>query len=259
MSILLENPGASYLICGMMGGATGVVELVSRYKDDPMAAVQSIPAVVYILLNVFASVAALLLLQTFGKDLFSESGALETVITQILVAGLGAMAFLRTSIFNVSIGTERVAVGPAALLEVLLSAADRAVDRRRAYSRSASLKKMGWDKISFDKSKVALPAYCFALMQNVSAKEQNAVGEHIKAVTGNIMLTPQQKLRLMVLAIMNIVGEEVLKEAQTGLGSEIEGKDQDAESTQEEAEQKEAAKKKMMEETRKRRENRQSD
>jgi len=234
MSILLTNPGVSYLICGMLGGATGVVELVSRYKDDPVAAVQSVAAVNYILLNVLSSVAALLLLQTYGKDLLGESGSVEKVISQMLVAGFGAMAFLRTSIFNVSIGNERVAVGPAALLEVLLSAADRAVDRRRAYSRSTSLKKMGWDKISFDKSRVALPAYCFALMQNVSAKEQNAVGEHIKAVTGNKMLTPQQKLRLIVLAIMNIVGEEVLKEAQSGLGKEIEGTDSERESTQEE-------------------------
>lgn len=253
MSILLTNPEVSYIVCGMMGGATGVVELVSRYKDDPMAAVQSISALLYILLNVFASLAALLLLQTYGKDLLGDTGSVEKVITQILVAGLGAMAFLRTSIFNVSIGTERVAVGPAALLEVLLSAADRAVDRRRAYSRSTSLKKMGWDNISFDKSRVALPAYCFALMQNVSAKEQNAVGEHIKAVTGNKMLTPQQKLRLMVLAIMNIVGEEVLKEAQTGLGEEIEGKDKEAESALADEEEKQAAIQKMKEETRKRR------
>jgi hypothetical protein len=41
-----------------LGAAVGASELVSRYKDDPGAAIKSWPAFVYIAINAAASVAA---------------------------------------------------------------------------------------------------------------------------------------------------------------------------------------------------------
>ena len=226
-SSLLSSEWVSYTICGVIGGATGIIELVSRYKDDPISAIRCNSAIVYIAVNIIASLISLLLLKTFAAELLGPSGDSATIITEILVAGLGAMGFLRTSIFNISVASERVAVGPAALLEVLLSAADRAVDRQRASARATAVDDMGWDCVSYKKAKVALPAYCFALMQNVSAKEQTIVSKHINTLEGDKLstLTSKQKLRLVVLALMNVVGETVLKEAKDGLGKEIEGDD----------------------------------
>ena len=226
MTELITSDFGRYAVCGLMGGALGLVELISRYRDDPLAAVQCVAAIIYTLVNVLASLLALFLLETFAPNAMGTPGETKTVVTQILVAGFGAMAFLRTSIFNVSVASDKVAVGPAALLDVLLNASDRAVDRRRAQARSGSLKSMAWDKVSFNKAQGALPPYCFALMQNVSAKEKEAVNRHIQVLKANTQMTSQQKLMLMILVLMNVVGEEVIKEAKAGLGAEIEGDDE---------------------------------
>ena len=56
--------------------------------------------------------------------------------TQILMAGVSAMAFFRTSLFVVRAGDRGVGVGPSGFLQIFLGAADRSVDRTRAKARS---------------------------------------------------------------------------------------------------------------------------
>jgi len=76
--------------------------MVSRYRDAPQAALYTRPALVYIALNVAASVLALALIRGYSWT-FNATGASQRW-TQILVAGVGAMALFRTSFFVVRAG-----------------------------------------------------------------------------------------------------------------------------------------------------------
>src|SRR5271156_6030968 len=113
----------------LLGGVVGASELISRYKDDPFAAIKSFPAGFYIAINGIASLGALRLMQANGW--FANSP-----LTQVLMAGISAMAFFRTSLFVVRAGDRDVGIGPSGFLQIFLAAADRAVDRKRAAARS---------------------------------------------------------------------------------------------------------------------------
>jgi len=113
----------------LLGGIVGTSELISRYKDDPWAAIRNWPARFYIALNSGASLGALGLIHANGW--FGPARW-----TQILMAGVSAMAFFRTSLFVVRAGDRDVPVGPSGFLQIYLTADDRAVDRQRAAARS---------------------------------------------------------------------------------------------------------------------------
>lgn len=76
------------------------------------------------------------------------------------------------------------------------------------------------DKVLFKKAQVALPAYCFALMQNVSAEEQATFGRQI-AQLSTADMTDEVKTLTLGLALMNVVGDAVLTAAVQSLGPQI--------------------------------------
>ena len=148
----------------MLGGVVGSSELISRYKGDPWAAIKSWPAIFYVAINCIASVGALGLIHAnswFGPSRW----------TQILMAGISAMAFFRSSLFVVRAGDRDVGVGPSGFLQIFLTAADRAVDRKRAAARSDAVAAV-MKGIDYTKALKALPPYCLGLMQNVSPEDQ---------------------------------------------------------------------------------------
>ncbi len=74
------------------------------------------------------------------------------------------MAFFRTSLLVVRAGDRDVAIGPSGFLQIFLTAADRAVDRKRAAARSDAVAEV-MKRVDFTKALKALPPYCLALMQ----------------------------------------------------------------------------------------------
>jgi hypothetical protein len=154
----MNASGLDCAAAAVLGGVVGVSELISRYKDHPWAAVKSWPAAFYLAINSAASVAALLLMPSGWLGLSRGM--------RILMAGVSAMAFFRTSLFVVRAGDRDVGIGPSGFLQIFLGAADRAVDRRRAAASSDAVTKVMRD-VDFSKALRALPPYCLALMQNV--------------------------------------------------------------------------------------------
>jgi hypothetical protein len=121
-----------FLIYGLvviLGGLLALTELLGRYTDSPMAALKSPGAFVYVLVNSVASAIALYLILKLAPEITNP-------IYQTLLAGLGAMAFLRSALFKAKVAEEEVAVGPAILLDTLLKFADAQVDRGRAVDRA---------------------------------------------------------------------------------------------------------------------------
>lgn len=207
-----------YIYVGLIGFLVGTTEIVSRYKDNPWLALQNIPAFTYITINVAASLLALLLIESF--QITFDSVAIKNKWFTILVAGTSAMAFFRTSLFTYRVGDKDLALGPGLLFQILLDVTDRSVDRSRAKPRSLVVSNI-MRGIDFTKAMLALPTYCFALMQNVSSEEQAAIAKEISALSATSNMSDSVKSLVLGLTLINIVGEAVLKAAVEALSDEL--------------------------------------
>jgi hypothetical protein len=209
---------AQYAGVAAMGAGTGIAELVSRYKDDPSAALKSAPARLYIAVNAVASVAALGLILTFDWK-FGVSG--DAVIpTRLLVAGFGSMALFRSALFTVRIGKNDVGIGPSTFLSLILAACDRGVDRERARQR-AQLASELMRNVPWEKAKEDLPAVAVALMQNLDAPDLAALQLEMATLEKNEHLSPHAKALGLAAALFTAVGPAVLSEAKDALGEQI--------------------------------------
>jgi hypothetical protein len=210
-----------YTIVAVIGGLLGLCELISRYRDEPALVIRSGAAIGYIFINVAAALIALLLLVifrvTFNVDPAQASNKL--IVLRLLAAGLGAMAFFRSSLFTLKLGDKDVPLGPGLVLQILLDVTDRATDRNRAGPRAVVITDIMAD-IDFEKARLALPAYCFGLMQNVSGAEQTAIRQQVDGLR-QPEISPPIRSYLLGLLLMNVVGEKVLRAAKKSLGTEI--------------------------------------
>lgn len=104
-----------YAAAGILGVLVGLGELLSRYRDASGRALAKSPSAwFYCILNAAVSMAALSLIVAFGVTFGKTGTALEW--TRVLVAGVSAMAFFRSSLFTVRIGDKDVGVGPVTFL-----------------------------------------------------------------------------------------------------------------------------------------------
>jgi hypothetical protein len=205
----VEEPG-DFIYAFAIGMLVGVGELVGRYRDEPARALRSSPAYLYATINGFASVAALVLAHTFHWTFGAEEGTLEGRLMQILVAGFGAMAVFRSSLFIYRHQGEDIGIGPVAFLEVMLDATDRAVDRRRAQARDKAMADIMRD-LSLNDVVVALPTLASNVMQNFSVEDQIRLGTQVKSLRDQENLDERIKVIEIGLVVMNVVGEEVLR------------------------------------------------
>jgi hypothetical protein len=203
------------LLAGLFGFAIGLAELVGRYRDAPLKALRSWPALLYVGLNALASAGAYGLSKIYFNQQGSALGDASEVVTRVLLSGFGAMAFFRSSLFNVRVGDSQVGIGPSVFLSIVLSSADRAVDRERANARAEAVKEI-MDGTQFSAFHLALPALCFQLLQNVSDKEQQETRKALDALAKE-QLDDYSRTLGLGLTLMNLVGEDVLREAVNAL------------------------------------------
>lgn len=201
-----------WIAVAALGAVVGSSELISRYRDSPEAALRTWPALFYVAINAVASVGALHLIDASGW--FAQSQW-----TRILMAGVSAMAFFRTSLFVVRAGDRDVGIGPSGFLQIFLSAADRAVDRKRAAARSAAVGEV-MKSVDYHKAFQALPPYCLALMQNVSEEDQKAFRKALEELDRG-QGDPGVKVRLLGLELINVMGIDVVKTAVQDLADQI--------------------------------------
>lgn len=139
----------------LLGALVGGAELISRYRDAPARALYNWPAVIYIALNLSASLVALAIIRIYDWK-FGITG------------GDGAVS---DTLFTVHAGDRGIGVGPGSFLQIFREASDRAVDRLRAKARGDQVSKL-MTGIEYHKASEGLPPYCLALMQNVPDEEQ---------------------------------------------------------------------------------------
>ncbi|CCE00080.1 hypothetical protein [Bradyrhizobium sp. STM 3809] len=202
-----------------IGAAVGVTEVISRYKDAPFLAAQTGPARAYVLVNALAALFAYVLIRNFDFKFGAQD---QVILVQALVASLGSMAFFRSSLFSMKVGETDVSVGPAIFFQILLFATDRACDRERAKPRSADVIRI-MQGVSFELARDSLPSFCFELMQNIPASEQQKFRLVIDALASSQRMPDSVKVLNLGLMLMNAVGQQVLEAAVAALGEKIQG------------------------------------
>lgn len=209
-----------------IGGGVGAAELVSRYKDRPDSAIRTTPALFYVSLNALASVAALYLIYVWRAKLgFADKDGnwltdAGTLVQAVLLAGFSSLLFFRTNLFKLRVGDSDLAVGPSIVLDSLLAAADRAVDRVMAEPRANFVHKI-MKEVSFEKAAVILPGHCLALMQNVSSAESQRIAGVVNQLRADKEMPDKIKSLNLGLAILTVVGPKVLETAVKFLESDI--------------------------------------
>lgn len=206
-----------WLTVAGLGALIGITDIISRYRDEPDNALGTLPSAFYLFVNALASVLTLISIRAFDWNFGLEG--IQASWTQVLVAGFGAMAILRTSIWNVRVGEQNVPIGLKNFLDTLLGTVDRAVDRKRAQQRAESVIKTMKD-VDFEKASQALPSYCFGLMQNLAIDDQEKFARKVNLLSGAPMNNRVKSL-LLGLSLMNLVGEKVLETAVANLGADI--------------------------------------
>ena len=216
---ILQRPwtnAVEYLVVGGLAGLVGYGELVSRYQDSPGRLFGASSTPVYILVNLASGMAALGIVQATGvlKDT-SPSWLFE-----ILLASFGAIAFFRTSLFTVRVGGTDVGIGPSALLQSLLSATDRMVDRDQAEGRAvdvAGIMRM----VDYTKARAALPVLCLILVQSLTPSDQESLGRQIDSLDKRQDVDDNSKSIILGVYLIRTVGPDVLERSVSALGSQI--------------------------------------
>ncbi len=208
-----------YCLVSVIGAAVGAGEIATIFRDAPGRTLRTRPAIAYMIINAVAAFVAFALVQLFGWSFGVSEGNKERLAwLQLLGAGFGAMAILRSSLVTFKPGDQQASFGPGALLLSALSAVGRAVDRTRAEDRSAKVANL-MSGVSFELATAPLPAYCFGLMQNLSEDDQRAFGNQILAIQK--VANERVQALLLGLALMNVVGIDVLEAAVNTLDGEI--------------------------------------
>ena len=209
-----------YLAVAGIGLLAGGIELATRYRDEPVAAIASPPSLFYLLVNALASVLALWICRVFGwtPGIALNADPVKLRIGQTMLAGIGAMAVLRSSVLNVRLTHADAAFGPGLILQGLLRVADAAVDRHRGAARNHDVRIM--DGVAFAKAAEALPAYCIGLMQNLSQEDVVRLATRVAEIRRR-KVEDRIKSRLLGLAIIDLMGTRVLRLAVASLGDSI--------------------------------------
>ena len=211
-----------YLVVALFGGLVGATELLSRYRDAPFRVIFSKFSIAYIILNLLAAMLALWMVRlfgiNFGLDPLTDPAKLRWV--QILVAGFSAMLLFRSSVFQIRVGEQDVAVGPNSVLDVLLSVLDREVDRERAQKRAAVVAEI-MQEVSFRKASDELPVVAFALMQNLPREDQERIANKVLQLGQTKDLSDAARAYALGLTLMDYVGERVLSSSVELIEEEI--------------------------------------
>lgn len=222
----------AYLAAFLIGVMVGLAEVLSRYRDAPVLAAKTWAGMSYILFNgLFALLAMLFVNWVF--PLWSAAGGttvqvpegpagtpLGTLVSQTLLAGLGGMAVLRSSLLTTRIGTKDVEVGPAAIIDIFRNTMDRGIARVRAEERAAHVTTL-MGGISFLRSYTPLGNISLTLLQSIDAEERKDVEQQIGALANQTGRTDRDKALELGLILAGSVGFPALKASIAALGDRI--------------------------------------
>jgi hypothetical protein len=196
----------------LASGLVGASELVERFRDEPLRALRTRPALLYVVLNGVAAVVALLLIRAFDFTFGTDANGRPLRLTQAIAAGFGAVVFLRSAVFVVSQQDESdKAYGPGLLFERFLRAAVERIDRVRAIARDKEIDRAMKD-LSFEEAVEALPPLVVGFLPNAADEARRKLEQAVDDLRASD-LRSEVKLRLLGHAVLFFGGSGVLKKA----------------------------------------------
>jgi hypothetical protein len=130
-----------------------------------------------------------------------------------LVAGIGAMALLRSSLFNYKATNDKVIeVGPAAFLEIFLNAAQRQFDQALS-DQNLSEMETTMDGINFVSASKDLPIIILSSMRVLTATEQKELSDEILKLVNDTNTTVEVKNIALGVILLKYTGMDLLKKA----------------------------------------------
>jgi len=196
---------------GLIGTLVGASELLTRYRDSSSAALRNVPAALYLAINATASIAAFGVAHIAGWKFGTDASGDELLCLQVAVGGFGSIALFRSSLFLVHPSGEDVNVGPANILQSLLDATNREIDRTRGSERFPEVAKM-MQGVRFSEAYKVLPTVVLASMQNLSDDEQAQLATQLK-VLADSKLEDWAKSLTLGLTLEALIGRRVLAAA----------------------------------------------
>lgn len=210
----LSSDARYALLSAALGATVGASEIVSRYRDEPMQALTSSPASIYMLMNATVSALTYGLLTKYAETVIPS--LTDDPLMRSIVAGFGAMAILRTKFFTLRTeGGEEVAIGPDAAVTAFLNAADRGIDRIRA-SRRLALVSEEAEKTSRPEAGADFLQISLAAFQNLSSEEKTELTEIIEDMK-TAPFSAGLKLRAIAYGLLNVTGERNFQRVMEGL------------------------------------------
>lgn len=211
--------GSEFAVAATLGALVGATELLSRYRDAPLRAVLSMPAVTYLAVNAAASIGALALSNGFGWNFgldataAGDSDAIEW--TRVAVAGFGSAALFRSALFVRRVGTDDVDVGPSSALKILLEVTDEAVDRGRGSAildtAASIMRETNVDDLG------AIAAACLHAMQSMSPERGAALGALLESIDEVHADDPAARRIAHGETLLKFFGEGVVRSAVTSV------------------------------------------
>ena len=211
----------SYVAVGTIASAVSLIEVLTRYPNASRQIAKEWAVWTYLGIHVVASLSVLWLLNNYlPLSLELEQTGNAEIIGKVVVAAFGSLALIRSTVFQARVGDRLIDIGPHAFVTALLNATDRSMDRRHAQYRSAVVTEI-MSEVEFDKAYFDLPVHCFNAMISVSAEEQETFNAKLKQIRDLDTISDHNKTLNLGFMLLNIVGEDLLRQAVEDLGKSI--------------------------------------
>jgi hypothetical protein len=191
-----------------IGVIVGVAELMKRYPARPLSLVRVPGAWLYVTLNGLAAVLALFILHIMDWGFGNDAGVRR--ISQVFIAGVGAMVLLRASLFTTKVNSQELKVAIYPIIKVFFTAADRSVAGEQAASRVEDSRLVL--ELSYEQTVKVLPPVCIKLAR-ASEEEADALGKEIGKLDARIRkehASEEETKFHVALAILDCFGPKVL-------------------------------------------------
>lgn len=207
------------VVVALASGTVGALEVTERFTDEPLKALRTIPAAVYVAVNVAAGIVALLLIRLVGLEFSATTDVEVQRWAQVIVAGIGAVVILRSVVF-VSPGDGRT-FGIGGLIERLLMQTEIHIARKRGPDRVQVVEDAA-EGLTYAQAQTALGAIALSVVRNASDAASQELAQAQKSIEDSGE-TDGVKLWMLCSAVLNFGGEETLRKSAEQLRELSEG------------------------------------
>ncbi|MEM6615553.1 MAG: hypothetical protein AAF619_03400 [Pseudomonadota bacterium] len=134
---MYENArSAMAIVATLIAMIYGATEIATRYRDEPGQALVQPAAILYLAVNGVIALIVYAGIHLYNTDpVTADKAGIQYCAQVALIAGFGSLAFMRASLSRIEVSGQSMQIGPAAVLERLLSTVSREIDRKRAEQR----------------------------------------------------------------------------------------------------------------------------